>query len=235
MNSKNLKPKILILDELNITYQVRRLKTKRITLKFNNGILQIIVPKYYNNENILLFIDKHLEWIKENYQKVQKKQRQYIDDEDFLLLGKNYKTKYYINKHEQVIKTTDTLIIYSSTKERSKIVLENYIKETSDLVLNEMLTYCFNKMKNVLNKYPKLIIKQYKSRWGACCPSKNELMLNKTLIHLSVDLIEFVICHELAHYVHLNHSKEFHEFLRKFVPNENKLRKEISKYNPIYE
>ena len=234
MSSKNLKPKILILDELNIKYHIKRIKTKRLILKFKDGILQIIVPTYYSFDKVLSFIESHLEWIKENNQKVINNQRQYVDDEDYLILGKHYKTKYYINKHEQVIKTTDTLIIYSSTKERAKIVLDNYIKETAELVLNEMLTYCFNKMKNVLNKYPKLIIKQYKSRWGACCPSKNELMLNKTLIHTSVDLIEFVICHELTHYVYLNHSKEFHELLRRYIPDELEKRRRLKEYSTTY-
>ena len=90
-------------------------------------------------------------------------------------------------------------------------------------------------MNHYLTKYPILEIKKYKSRWGCCYPRKNKIIINVSVVNLPISLIEYVIFHELSHFVHLNHSKEFHEFLRKFVPNEKKIVLELKKYNPIYE
>ena len=60
-------------------------------------------------------------------------------------------------------------------------------------------------------------------------------MINVSVVNLPIHLIEYVIYHELAHFVHLNHSVAYHNFLQKFVPNERQLKKELIKYNSLYE
>jgi predicted metal-dependent hydrolase len=59
-------------------------------------------------------------------------------------------------------------------------------------------------------------------------------MLNISLIHVPLALIEYVIFHELVHFVYPNHSKEFHALLKKYVHDERMKRQKLKNYCIIY-
>ncbi|MBQ3000890.1 MAG: DUF45 domain-containing protein [Bacilli bacterium] len=230
--------RLQLLDELSIPYNIKIGKYKRLTLRMDaSGVCQIRIPRGVSNEFLENFISKNIEWIKKHNHLKQQPQRLFINGEKYLYLGKEYDTYYFINKHEGVHLNDNQMIVYTkddSITRKSKIINE-WIKKQAELVFNEMLMITFNTMKEYLSKYPKLSIKRYKSRWGCCYPSRCEIIINLDLIHLPIELISYTFYHELSHFKYLNHSKEYHEFLRKFVPNENKLRTEFKKYHVSYE
>lgn len=55
---------------------------------------------------------------------------------------------------------------------------------------------------------PKLFLSNAKTRWGSC-NSKGEVRLNWRLIRMAPDLIDYVVAHELAHLIEMNHSAAF--------------------------
>ena len=56
-----------------------------------------------------------------------------------------------------------------------------------------------------------------KTRWGTC-NSKSEVRLNWRLIQASPSVIDYVICHELAHLKFMNHSDQFWAEVEKLCP-----------------
>ena len=55
-------------------------------------------------------------------------------------------------------------------------------------------------------------------RFGSCSP-KNSICYSWTVMQYPVELIDYVIVHELAHIKHKNHSKEFYAFIERFMPD----------------
>ena len=74
----------------------------------------------------------------------------------------------------------------------------------------------------------KVKIKFQKTSWGTCSERKN-INLNRNLLFLPENLVEYVILHELCHIKFMNHSLEFWELLETYVPDW-KLAKEELKY-----
>lgn len=74
--------------------------------------------------------------------------------------------------------------------------------------------------------YRSLSVKKLKSRWGAC-DSLNNLSLNCYLIQLEWALIDYVICHELAHTIEHNHSDKFWDIVAHMQPHHKELRAEL--------
>mgnify|MGYP006206374901 FL=1 len=69
------------------------------------------------------------------------------------------------------------------------------------------------------------------SRWGSC-NSRREVRLNWRLVHYPPQLIEYVIAHELAHLVEMNHSARFWAVLESLMPDYKEPHKILSKMNP---
>lgn len=75
----------------------------------------------------------------------------------------------------------------------------------------------------------KVSVREAKTRWGSCS-GKNDISLNIHLVRLPEELMDHVILHELAHTVHKNHGKGFHDFLEKLDPKSKLHNKELKKY-----
>ncbi len=230
--------KIDILDNLNVPYEIKKGKYKRITIGYyHQPTLIIKTPINMPFVKLEKFIEDNIKWI------IAKKPKGYFFKVDYntgnkyLFLGKEYELAIFLSKYPQIEIVNSQLVIYTPSLENAKIkeMVAKWRLKQANLVFQEVLNRCFNKMEYYLDKYPHLEIKSYKSRWGCCYPKMNKIIINSSVVNLPIDLIEYVIYHELSHFMYLNHSKDFHNFLQKFVSNERKLRKEISKYNPIYE
>ncbi len=66
---------------------------------------------------------------------------------------------------------------------------------------------------------PALTFRTMTSKWGVCRPRTGRVTLNRNLVYLPLSLVDYVICHELAHFHHANHSAAFWQCLAARVPD----------------
>ena len=72
--------------------------------------------------------------------------------------------------------------------------------------------------------------RRQKTRWGSCSSEKN-LSMNLRLIEHRPEIIDYVIIHELAHTVEMNHSRLFWDIVAKHCPDYRLLDRQLSKRN----
>ncbi len=75
--------------------------------------------------------------------------------------------------------------------------------------------------------YPKLKVRSMKTRWGVCNRKDNSVTLNLDLIKKNHEYLNYVIVHELSHFVHFDHSKDFWLTVEKYCPDYKRVRKEL--------
>ena len=109
------------------------------------------------------------------------------------------------------------------TKENILRCYDAFYKDCASIYLKERVEY-FSQLMHLV--YKELRFKKMKSRWGSC-NSLGIITLNTNLMHLTKEQIDYVIVHELSHLVHLNHSKEFHAFVRRYICDEKKIRDDM--------
>jgi predicted metal-dependent hydrolase len=77
---------------------------------------------------------------------------------------------------------------------------------------------------------PTLLISNARTRWGSC-NSKKEVRLNWRLLQAPPHLINYVICHELAHLKEMNHSARFWAVVASIYPDYKAAEKELKMWS----
>lgn len=80
-------------------------------------------------------------------------------------------------------------------------------------------------------KTTQLFLSNAKTRWGSC-NSKREIRLNWRLIQAPPALINYVVCHELAHLKEMNHSKKFWQVVEALFPDYLAAEKSLKQLSP---
>ena len=120
---------------------------------------------------------------------------------------------------------------FESTVQREKVV-EKLLKAHAKEVFTHMAKQLHERQTTVPRlPHFSIHLSSPSSRWGSC-NSKREVRLNWRLVHYPPQLIEYVIAHELAHLVEMNHSARFWAVLESLMPGYQEPHKTLAKMNP---
>lgn len=109
---------------------------------------------------------------------------------------------------------------------KDKTKLEKYYKDLSYPIFKERLDIIYNNFEEKI-PYPELKIRRMTSRWGVCNRKKICITLNSELIKKEVKYIDYVIIHELCHFIEFNHSSDFWKYVEKYCVDYKSIRKEM--------
>lgn len=200
--------------EFNVIIDKKNNKNTYIRVKENNTIL--ITTNYLIGKKQIIDILKNNEnFILKNYLRLEKK----IEKEDrFFFLGHEYNIIIMQNSDIEIIDNN----IYTDNLNK----LDKWLKKEIEKIYKERLNYIYNIFEESI-PYPSLRIRFMKTRWGVCNKKDNIITLNTELIKYDISKLDYVIIHELSHFIHFNHSKEFWCLVEKYCPLYKKIRKEL--------
>jgi predicted metal-dependent hydrolase len=105
-----------------------------------------------------------------------------------------------------------------SDKKNARDLFINFYKEK----LNEKLKPIINRYKDQLGVIPKEIkIMELQNRW-ASCTSKGNVNFHWKCAMAPIDVLNYIVVHELTHLIHPNHTPAFWNELDKVIPNYDK-------------
>ena len=109
---------------------------------------------------------------------------------------------------------------------RNKEDINKWYLKQAKKVFKERLDTIYNDFSEDV-PYPKLVIRTMKTRWGVCNKKLEKVTLNYNLIYMDRKYLDYVIVHELSHFIHFDHSKEFWKLVSENEPNYKQIRKEM--------
>lgn len=177
--------------------------------------IYVTTGRFTTKIGIKMLLDNNIDTIKKMIESQTKKNKK---NKYFYYLGNSYEV--FIDNVEEV-KILDDAIFTKNNEQ-----LEKWLKQQIKNLYQERLDYNYNRYEEKI-PYPKLKIRTMKTRWGVCNIRDNSVTLNTRLIEYNIEKLDYVIIHELSHFIHFNHSKEFWKQVEKYTPNYKKIRKEL--------
>jgi predicted metal-dependent hydrolase len=107
-----------------------------------------------------------------------------------------------------------------------KAKVDQYLKKIAFSIFQERLTYNYQLFEEKI-PFPKLKVRKMQTRWGVCNRKYNTITLNLELLKKETKYIDYVIMHELCHFIWFNHSKSFWNLVSKYVKDYHIIRKEL--------
>lgn len=199
---------------MHLTIHRKPIKSLRIRVLPDQSVI-VSAPKRLSSEYIASFIEAKKVWIEKALAKFKGHQRLRVAEKEILLYGTGYTFIHDSSLKTKTIVDHDTKTIRSWVDLHGKIKLKNWYKSYAKEYLSSFLE---NLAKTYGLHYNKLYIRDQKTKWGTCSSQKN-IWLNRKLIKMPKHIIEYVICHELAHLKEMNHSKRFRAVVESFYPD----------------
>ena len=219
-----------------LSVQVKKSKrAKQLCLRANIFGIYVVVPIInYEIHEVMRFLDIKKEWILETSE-YYRRLRNECGEENLRLntisfLGKRYSLRITKDLATSVIVSDNLKAITFHVTDRRRYkddIKRWYLTETKKIV-SERIDLIRKRNPN-LPAYTRVSIKDQHSRWASCSKNGN-LNFNLLLTSLPVELINYVIVHELAHLLELNHSKEFWKIVKLLDPEFQHHRKLLHKY-----
>jgi hypothetical protein len=156
--------------------------------------------------------------------------KDYVSGETFKFLGKQYRLSVEDTTSVERVRLTGEFIklyVKQKNKKSTKIrLIDEWYRKQAKNEFEASLDRMFELVGNKIQTKPKFEFKIMKKRWGSCLRSKNIILLNLELIKAPTYCIDYVVLHELIHFIRKNHDSKFYELLTVLIPDW-KNRKEI--------
>lgn len=196
-------------------------KAKRLIFKSSvSKGLEIVLPRFYDEHWVVEVITKRKPKILERLCEIQKARSEYRPSSVYLpSMQSSWRIRYTgTTGNDSVGVKQSTTILEVPEKTEDILWVPMILQEWLQGIAMEYLPKHLDNVSAKLNlSYNKVRIKRQKSRWGSCSIKRN-INLNRNLLFMPVEVVDYVIHHELIHLKTLDHSHKFWRQLGKVFP-----------------
>ena len=195
-------------------YEVEIIKknNKNTYIRVKDGKIVVTTNRFTSKNSIIKLIqDNKLSIIK----MIDRDSKKLDKSRKFYYFGRKYDIVYGFNGIE-----FDNDKIYAS----NEVQFKKYIDKEIHRIFKERLDYWYNIFEENI-PVPNMKIRKMTSRWGVCNIKNYNVTLNYMLSTYDITCLDYVIVHELSHFIHPNHSRNFWLLVGKYYPDYKKARK----------
>jgi len=181
------------------------------------GKLTIRAPKKATEKEIQQVIVEKQRWILTKQQSAKKKRpKDYSFDgtEEFFFLGKRYSVLFHTEK-VKIKFDGEKFLISEKYRDKLQDIMTAWYKDKA-LKISSFLTDKYTDKLGI--KHRNVKITSAKTRWGSCSSQKN-ININWRLVLAPLQVLEYVVAHEVAHLKFMDHSTNFWQTVGELQPS----------------
>ena len=209
------------------------IKNIHLTVHPPTGVVRVSAPLHTDTQIVKAFALTKLEWIKRHHQRLanqaRESQRELINRESISVWGQRYLIKIdSFDSGDRVELAGKHLILRVRESEHTQAktrILERWYREQLRQKANKFISQWESHFSVTVQK---LYIQRMKTKWGSCSPAFKTIRLNTELVHKDTEALEFVIVHELIHFIEPKHNDKFYRLLDNALPKWKSIRQKLN-------
>lgn len=229
-------------EQIEICWGERRItaeltRTVRRTLRIDvrpTGEVTVFAPAGEGIEQIRTRAHRKGAWIFAQIDTIAQRpkvtpERRYISGETHLLLGRQYRLSVEKSDDPHVRIDGGRMVIAARTPDdqpHCRRLLQTFYRMRAREVLRQRFEIVLEPFIRKGLRLPSLVIRPMAKRWGSYTPS-GRVVLNIDLVRASLRLIDYVICHELAHAFYPDHGDGWRALLETVMPDWKERKEEL--------
>lgn len=217
-----------------ISYLLERRPRRTVGLKITADGLVVHAPKRIFEFQLNQILQEKSKWILTKLQAREANQVEkieWVDGEHLLYLGQDIQLKLVVDNKKKIHFERNELTLHAPQANihavcRASVLM--WYKKQAILDFTRRVEVFAAKLGVAT---PLVAISNAGSRWGSC-NSRGQVRLSWRLLQAPPHIINYVICHELAHLKQMNHSAKFYAVLENLFPNHKTAEKELKLLSP---
>lgn len=217
----------LALEGTLVAYTIKRsLRRRAISILVDEDGLRVGAPWMATHNAIERLLRKHSAWVLKKLEEWQVRRapvRRWADGESLMLLGMRFTLRLtsgfeppHLRGEELCVGTGSELTVARQVRE--------WMHAQALTCFTERVEHYRQRLQ--VRPAPQVLLSSARTRWGSCHTS-GRIHLNWRLIQMPAHLLDYVVAHEVAHLLEMNHSQHFWRLVEKLVPSYAACRKEL--------
>jgi len=188
------------------------------------GRVRVAAPSRLDDDQVRLAVIQRLPWIKRQRQELQtadrQSQREMVTGESHYVWGSRLRLKVIERPGRPHIEADgNRLLLYTrpeDTAEQRRALLDQWHRHQLRQALPELIAKWEDRLEVSV---PKWSIRRMKTKWGSCNRESRHIWFNTELAKKHPDCLEYILVHEMAHYIERNHGERFTKLMDRYLPD----------------
>lgn len=210
-----------------VDYQLRRSRRRTIGLAIDHRGLRVSAPTRAPLADIETLLREHGQWVLDKladwHERLPPQQLTVADGTVVSVLDSPLTVTVTPASRQRWLFSEPKLHLFVPPAVAARDVFEKALREKARHVFSERLAQYAPQLGFTP---PPLRISAARTRWGSCS-QHGGISLNWRLILMPLQVVDYVVCHELAHLREMNHSSRFWSVVQQLCPDWQTHRREL--------
>ncbi|MCV2894747.1 M48 family metallopeptidase [Lentibacter sp. XHP0401] len=213
----------------------KKIKNLHIGCYPPEGRVRVAAPELVTTDAIRLAVLTRIPWIKRKQAQFLQQERQsprrYVSGETHFLFGRPLRLEVQVwgKKVHRVSRRSGERLLLNVPMNSNADQLHRWMNAWYKAELRKLVAPRIETWAMRMGVQPeKWGIRSMKTKWGSCNPNKGIVWLNAELAKKPEKMIDYVIVHELAHFVSSRHDELFTSVLDREMPSWRQLQRELN-------
>ena len=214
-------------DGQRICVEIVRKKMKTVRLKVNRDHRVVLsAPHAVTDRWIRQYIDSKAAWIQKQIKKVGTGRQAFPavirSGAHIRILGREYAIQ-VLPSGKNAVTMTDSHLVIETRDPGDQEALTSQLdrwwrRQAHDRYMISLCKY-YPLVEGRGVKMPRLSVRRMKTLWGSCSAHRGVVTLNYYLYKLPLGCIDYIVFHELAHFLYRYHDRDFYGFIARYMPD----------------